>query len=605
MRSLIVFLLVSLMFKAVSQSPCEQGTVLINGAPVDAVMLENDNHSGLKLPLWLKSGSTLAAGARVHLISVIEFEVINNQAQGNNLVFSQVLEIGSQVQTVPAGKTWKVESLVKHANVFASGFSASSNSPICQNQQLSLSVTPVSGATYQWTGPNNFTSTLQNPVISSATLAAGGTYTVTALLNGCTSNPVTTNIVVNTLPSADFTSNPSQVVTNVNATFNPSTLGNAYTWTFDSGIPSSSAAQSPIVQWTNSGNYDVTLNATDQNGCSATSTQVVSVLNCVPGQPQSSFSWTPPNPIAGQAAVFTPTGSGSSYDWTFGGGTPATSSSPSPSVSWSTPGNYSVSLTATSAGCSTTTELSVMIAAPSGSQNFAYTGSAQNFTVPVGVTNITIEAWGAQGGESGGLGGYAKGTYAVIPGALLNVFVGGQGVSSNGGFNGGGNGSYSGGGGASDVRTGINLTDRIIVAGGGGGSTAWGSSGGIGGGLNGGNATNSNSYSCSGPSTTVYGIGGGGGSQSSGGTAGSYSTTHPSWVGNNGHAGVLGIGGGADGWNNGGGGGGYYGGGSGGTPSCSGWGAGGGGGSSYTGTGTNTSNLGGVRTGNGQVIISW
>ena len=37
----------------------------------------------------------------------------------------------------------------------------------------------------------------------------------------------------------------------------------------------------------------------------------------------------------------------------------------------------------------------------SGSQTFSYTGSQQTFTVPSGVTTITIKMWGAQGGSGG------------------------------------------------------------------------------------------------------------------------------------------------------------------------------------------------------------
>lgn len=106
--------------------------------------------------------------------------------------------------------------------------------------------------------------------------------------------------------------------------------------------------------------------------------------------------------------------------------------------------------------------------------SFAYNGtngadgSVQHFTVPAGVSSVTIEAWGAQGGGaggSGGPGGHAKGTLPVAPGTVLAVRVGGQ-----GGFNGGGAGTAPGGG-ASDVRIGSDaLGGRVIVAGGGGGA---------------------------------------------------------------------------------------------------------------------------------------
>ena len=36
----------------------------------------------------------------------------------------------------------------------------------------------------------------------------------------------------------------------------------------------------------------------------------------------------------------------------------------------------------------------------SGSETFVFTGTAQQYTVPAGVTTITIETWGAQGGAN-------------------------------------------------------------------------------------------------------------------------------------------------------------------------------------------------------------
>ena len=65
--------------------------------------------SGITLPFWLKETQTLAADQMVNSISVIEFTI---NAQTKSLEFSQTLSV-STVQTVPAGKVWKVESIFK------------------------------------------------------------------------------------------------------------------------------------------------------------------------------------------------------------------------------------------------------------------------------------------------------------------------------------------------------------------------------------------------------------------------------------------------------------------------------------------------------------
>jgi hypothetical protein len=56
-----------------------------------------------------------------------------------------------------------------------------------------ISLSASGGGTYSWSGPNGFTSTLQNPIISSGGGAAAGTYTVTVTgANGCSQTGTTT-----------------------------------------------------------------------------------------------------------------------------------------------------------------------------------------------------------------------------------------------------------------------------------------------------------------------------------------------------------------------------------------------------------------------------
>ena len=73
---------------------------------------------------------------------------------------------------------------------------------------------------------------------------------------------------------------------------------------------------------------------------------------------------------------------------------------------------------------------------------FSYTGGAQLFAVPAGVTSVVVDVQGAQGGGNGtgtgGLGGDAAATVTVAPGQALQIMVGGRGVVGSGGYNGGG-----------------------------------------------------------------------------------------------------------------------------------------------------------------------
>ena len=74
---------------------------------------------------------------------------------------------------------------------------ASNNGAICNRQTLQLTASTISGASYAWTGPNGFTSTLQNPTIANATTTATGTYSVTATIAGITGPAGTTTATVN------------------------------------------------------------------------------------------------------------------------------------------------------------------------------------------------------------------------------------------------------------------------------------------------------------------------------------------------------------------------------------------------------------------------
>ncbi len=264
---------------------------------------------------------------------------------------------------------------------------------------------------------------------------------------------------------------------------------------------------------------------------------------------------------------------------------------------------------------------------------FDYTGDVQTYTVPLGVTTIQIDAYGAQGQaitdeeydeSTGGLGGFATGVLTVTPGEVLNIYVGGTGTEDVAGYNGGalggvgtpstGDGGRAGsGGGASDVRqSGATLSDRVIVAGGGGGGgrdyvnggcvpCGTGGNGGAGGALIG---TDGNDPFYDMGTYPNVGSGGKGGTAVSGGAGGDGPE------GPDGNPGVLGVGGeGIDGTQSvasGGGGGGYYGGGAG---AGAAWGSGvagggGAGGSSYLGTLAEATTTGGLREGNGQIVIT-
>lgn len=73
----------------------------------------------------------------------------------------------------------------------------SNNGPLCTNDTLKLSASYLNGAIYSWSGPNGFTSTLQNPQILNVAQSASGNYFLSMSRGGCNSAIATTTLVVN------------------------------------------------------------------------------------------------------------------------------------------------------------------------------------------------------------------------------------------------------------------------------------------------------------------------------------------------------------------------------------------------------------------------
>ncbi len=160
--------------------------------------------------------------------------------------------------------------------------------------------------------------------------------------------------------------------------------------------------------------------------------------------------------------------------------------------------------------------------------------TSSTWTVPAGITSITIEAWGGGGGgagdagNGGGGGAYAKGQITVIPGNSYNVIVGAGGLGGSSSGNGGNSifGSNfvfaAGAQGQSGGQAANSLGDNVW--GGGNGGDGGGSSGGGGGGsafaTGNGNSGGGGSGNTGGSGGTGTGNGGDGGGNKSFGNTG-------------------------------------------------------------------------------------
>jgi|GEM_PF-737077 len=234
---------------------------------------------------------------------------------------------------------------------------AGSNSPLCAGETLNLTLSnTVTGVSYDWSGPGNYTSTQQNPVISNTSTSASGNYIVTATLNGCV-NKDTAIVQVKPLPVQTTTNNSGPVCAGDSLFINigASTTGVTYTWFGPNNF--SATTQNTFVPNTTisaTGWYVATV---DLNGCSFKDS-TLAIVHPIPQTPVVVYN----NPLCvGETLNLNATGSSSgvTYSWTGTGNFTSTQQSPArTNIQLTDTGIYSV--TATANGC-TSAEGSVSV----------------------------------------------------------------------------------------------------------------------------------------------------------------------------------------------------------------------------------------------------
>ncbi|MCK9404610.1 MAG: gliding motility-associated C-terminal domain-containing protein, partial [Chitinophagaceae bacterium] len=148
---------------------------------------------------------------------------------------------------------------------------------ICAGSTLTLSTANVTGGTFTWTGPNSFSSSLQNPTITTATTGATGTYLVTVSVNSCVSTAGTTSATINAIPSLSITTPSTQCTpSTINLTDATITTGSSAGLTlgyFSDAIASNSLTTPTAIA--SSGTYYV--KGTNANNCSVIKPVMVTI----------------------------------------------------------------------------------------------------------------------------------------------------------------------------------------------------------------------------------------------------------------------------------------------------------------------------------------
>ncbi len=239
-------------------------------------------------------------------------------------------------------------------------------------------------AQWLWNFGDGNTSTQQNPTHN---YSAPGTFVVTLTITsavGCTSTVATRNVIVNPLPTANFTTSLPACASR-DITFTDASVANAGSlvkWTWDFGDGTNAVMNNPapfIHNYPTAGTYNVTLQVETNKGCIST---VLSRLVTIHVLPEAGFI-SPEICLTDPFAPFIDTskisaGNISAWLWNFGdpnasAGNPNTSSLQNPTHRYSVIGTYTATLIVISnQGCTDTI-----------AQTFTVNGSVPlaNFTV--------------------------------------------------------------------------------------------------------------------------------------------------------------------------------------------------------------------------------
>lgn len=272
----------------------------------------------------------------------------------------------------------------------------SNGGPYCVGDVITLRVNTQEGATYSWTGPNDFNTTQQNPSIPNCTMAMAGTYTCTTTV-GTHSVSASTNVEISPKPTANFTANTvclggTTRFTNTSTT-NPANQAMTYQWDFGDGQTSSQ--QNPSHQFSTAGSHTVSLTVTCGNGtCVNTATQSVMVYD----NPVANAGSDQTIQYGGIAQLRGSGGSGSTtnfnYHWEPANKVTNPNAQNTQTVALNESTTFTLTVTHPQGGCSSTDETTVLVQG----SNMTATASASPVAICLGETSqLRAQAVGGTG----------------------------------------------------------------------------------------------------------------------------------------------------------------------------------------------------------------
>jgi uncharacterized protein (TIGR02145 family) len=325
---------------------CEGGSVLIGGSPTAS----GGSGSGYSY-IWSPSGTLSNAAVENPIATPVSTETYNVTVSDDNGCSA------SDAMTV----------IVSNPEA-----SAMNDSPVCQGEDIQLDGSPSGMASYNWSGPDDFSSTEENPVINSVTTLAEGTYNLTVTDSyGCT-GVASTTVTVYENPTANAGSD--EIIcegASIGIGGSPTASGGSgsytYAWSPSTGLSSTTVAD-PSASPGSTETYTVTV--ADANGCTASDNMTVTVSPApiVDAGSDETICEGSNVEIGGSPTASGGSGSGYTYAWNPSTGLNNTTFE-NPIASPASTETYSVAVTDGN-GCSATDEIIVTVNSPVASVSY-------------------------------------------------------------------------------------------------------------------------------------------------------------------------------------------------------------------------------------------
>ena len=171
-------------------------------------------------------------------------------------------------------------------------------------------------------------------------------------------------------PIADFEGNPTQGCAPLTVQFTDNSTGNPTSWSWTFGDGGTSTEKEPGYTYDNPGKYTVSLTATNQFGSDTeTKTDYITALPA----PAADFVADATSGYAPLIVQFTDNSTGNPTSWQWDFGDEGSSVEPNPSHTYTSPGTYTVSLTATNdCGSDTETKIDYIEVKPAKKADFTW-----------------------------------------------------------------------------------------------------------------------------------------------------------------------------------------------------------------------------------------